>query len=156
MRRHIGFALAFSSLWFAFVATPANATVTSRASTFLFTCDGSNKTVTFNFGGFAVGSTQLVLGGELAIFENRGALQYVIMRVQGDATKQLVTVTLSDNRAQTMFPGAGIAPLGNGSASATIPATIPASGNLVVTVDGACGGTGQTQGVATIWLLSNP
>jgi hypothetical protein len=135
-------------------ATPANATISSRATNFLFACDGTNKTVTFSFPGFAVGSTQEILGGEIALFENRGLVQYVIMRIQGDPNKQIATVTLSDNKGQTLFSGEGVA--GGGIVTATIPALIPASGNLVVTVDGACGGTGNTQGLATVWLLSNP
>src|SRR5215208_5150054 len=105
MRRHLRLALGVSSLLFAFVATPANATVASRATNFLFTCDGTNKTLTLTFGGFAPGSTQNVLGGELSIFENRGLIQYVILRVQGDPTNQIATVTLSDNRGQTVLPG---------------------------------------------------
>jgi hypothetical protein len=73
MRTHLGLALGLSSLCLALVATPANATVASRATNFLFACDGTNKTTTFTFGGFAVGSTQNVLGGEIALFENRGS-----------------------------------------------------------------------------------
>jgi hypothetical protein len=146
--------LGLSVLGFAFVATPANATIASRATNFLFACDGLNKTVTFSFPGFTAGTTQNILGGEIALFENRGLVQYVIMRVQGDAQKQIATVTLSDNKGQTMFSGLGIVTAT--FVTGTVPAIIPATGNLVITVDGACGGTGQTQGLATIWLLNNP
>jgi hypothetical protein len=76
------------------------------------------------------------------------------MRVQGDPEKQIATTTLSDNKGQTIFSGEGV--IGAQIVTATIAAIIPASGNLVVTVDGACGGGGQTQGLATIWLLNNP
>ncbi|MFL4971240.1 MAG: hypothetical protein ACJ8FP_12335 [Xanthobacteraceae bacterium] len=155
MRSHMGLALGLSSLCLALVAAPANATVSSRASNYLFLCDGTNKTITLTFSGFTAGSTVNILGGELSLFENRGGVQYNIMRVQGDPTKQVVTLTLSDNRAQTMFPGVGFSP--PSFPTATIPATIPATGNLIITVDGACnGGTGQTQGLATIWLYNNP
>jgi hypothetical protein len=154
MRSHLGFALGLSSLCFALVAAPANASVSSRAANFLFPCDGTNRTVTFTFGGFAAGSTQNILGGELSIFENRGGLQYVIMRVQGDPAMQLATVTLSDNRGQTVFSGEGV--VGAALVTATMTAIIPPSGNLLVTVDGACSGGGQTQGLATLWLLIDP
>ena len=154
MRSHLGLALGLSSLCFALVAAPASATVSSRATNFLFPCDGTNRTVTFTFGGFAAGSTQNVLGAELSIFENRGGIQYVIMRVQGDPEKQIATTTLTDNKGQTIFSGEGV--VGAALVTATMTAIIPASGNLVVTVDGACSGGGQTQGLATIWLLNNP
>jgi hypothetical protein len=156
MRSHMRLTMGLSLLCLAFAATPGNATISSRSANYLFLCDGTNKTITLTFGGFAVGSTVNIVGGELSLFENRGGVQYNIMRVQGDAFKQIVTLTLSDNRAQTMFPGIGWV-VGFGNVSATVPAIIPATGNLIITVDGACnGGTGQTQGLATIWLLTPP
>src|SRR5215211_2915437 len=127
MRSQMGLALGLSSLCLALVAAPANATVSSRATNYLFLCDGTNKTVTLTFGGFTAGTTVNILGGELSLFENRGGVQYNIMRVQGDPTKQIVTLTLSDNRAETMFPGAGIAPTSDGFTTATVQATIPAT-----------------------------
>jgi hypothetical protein len=132
-----------AALCFGLAALSAAAATSSRIGSFVLACDGSNKTVTLNATGFPAGIPVLVIGGEVALFENRGGLQYVMLRIAADPQKQLVTLSSADNRVQTM--------LGDYAFNMT---SNPA-GNIPFSIDGACnGGYGQIQGLVTIWFWS--
>jgi hypothetical protein len=126
---------------FGFAVTSAQA-LESRNSNFLFPCDGTNKTVNFNAGTLGATVNRFVVGVEISLFENRGGLQYVILRAQGDPTKQLATLGFVDNRASNIF-------------TSFMALATNAAGNIPFTIDGACnGGFGQVQGNVTIWFFS--
>jgi hypothetical protein len=83
MRSRLQTVLGLAAFCFGFAATSAQA-LESRNTNFLFMCDGTNKTINFNAGTLGVSITRFVVGVELSLFENRGGLQYVILRAQGD------------------------------------------------------------------------
>ena len=152
VRRYMVAALA--ALGFAFAVVPGNAISVSRETTFLFTCDGTNKTININATGFPIGSTQLVAAAEITLFENRGGLQYIILRAQGDPNKQLLSLGSADTRAQIVYSGFVFIPPGTNT-NALISTTANAAGNVPLTIDGACnGGFGQVQGTVTVWFAS--
>ncbi len=82
-------ALGLSVLGVALTVMPADAG-SSRFTTFLIACDGTNKHVDFNAPGFPASSTQFILGGEVAVFGT--SLLYLVVRGQGDERKQVLTV----------------------------------------------------------------
>ena len=132
-------AIALSALGLGLAMMPANAG-SSRATNFLFTYDGTNKTISLNLSGFPAGSTQFILGGEVTLFENNGGLQYVILRGEGNPLKQVLSLGKTDNTARFALP-------------TFYPVTANLAGNVVVTIDGACnGGAGQIQGNMTIYF----
>jgi hypothetical protein len=104
MLTHLRTVLGISALCFGLAATAANASET-RSSTFLFTCDGTNKTTSFTVSGLGNNTTRFVQSAEVALFENRGGLQYVIVRLNADANKQLVTIAGTDNSRSNQFTG---------------------------------------------------
>ena|SRR2546423_5277436 len=140
MSSHLRTALGVSA-FVGLAATAANA-AESRNTNFLFTCDGTNKTINFvTTGGLGNSVTRLIQGAEISLFENRGGLQYVILRAQGDPNKQLLTLGGVDNSRSNQFTG-------------FIPFTTSATGTLTLTIDGACnGGFGQVQGNVTVWIF---
>src|SRR5215208_7133221 len=80
------FTVGFSALFFGFTMEPANAH-TSRSGTFLFSCKGQQASVTLKLDGFPNSSSQIVLGGEIALFENKteGASGRSAIRQEGPA-----------------------------------------------------------------------
>jgi hypothetical protein len=158
MRNSAPLVLGLSALGLGLAVSSADAGITSRVTNFLFTCDGTNKTINITATGFAANSTQGVLGAEITLFENRGGLQYVLLRAQGDPQKQVTSLGKDDSRSQVVFSGQGFVGFPPAfAASATIPATANAAGNIPFTIDGACnGGFGQVQGNVTIWFLVTP
>jgi hypothetical protein len=147
MRNHLRFIVGIVVLCFGCAVVPANA-LTSRSANFLFTCEGQNKNVKLNFGGFGAGSNQIVQGSEIALFDNktegasgRSAIQYIILRVQGDPQKQILVMGILTNHAQALFPFDGY------------QVTADGSGQILFTIDGACnGGFHQVQGLVTIFF----
>jgi hypothetical protein len=97
------FIVGLLALFFGFTMEPANA-LTSRSGTFLFSCKGQQSTVTLKFDGFPNSSSQIVLGGELALFENktegasgRSAIQYIVLRAAPD--KHILAMGILQNYA---------------------------------------------------------
>jgi hypothetical protein len=132
-----------SALGFGLAMMPANA-ATSRVNNFLFACDGTNKTINITASGFPPNSNQFILGGEVTLFENRGGLQYVILRAEGDPQKQIVSLALDENAARGPASGGGVV---------FFQVTANAAGNIRITLDGACnGGFGQIQGIVAIYF----
>lgn len=107
MLTHLRTLAGVSALCFGLAATAANASE-SRSSTFLFTCDGTNKTTNFTVSGLGNNTTRFVQSAEVALFENRGGLQYVIVRLNGDPNKQLVTMGSADNSRSNQFTVSGV------------------------------------------------
>jgi hypothetical protein len=86
-------------------------------------------------------ATRFIQGAEISLFENRGGLQYIILRAQGNPNVQLLTMGLADNRVFRDFTGFFSVP--------------NVGGTIQFTIDGACnGGTGQIQGIVTIAFFS--
>jgi hypothetical protein len=142
MSNHLRTVLGVSAFCFGLAATAANAAET-RNTNFLFTCDGTNKTITVTLANLGNSTTRFVQAAELILFENRGGLQYVILRAQGDPNKQLAILGSADSRAYNVY------------ISSLFPVTTSATGTTTVTIDGACnGGFGQVQGNVTIFFFS--
>jgi hypothetical protein len=104
------FIVGFFALFFGFTMEPANAT-SSRSSTFVLSCKGQQSILTLKLDGFPSSSNQIVLGGEIALFENktegssgRSAIQYLVLRAEGDATKHILAMGILQNYAQALFP----------------------------------------------------
>jgi hypothetical protein len=139
MRNHLRTAL-WLSAFCGLAVSSANASE-SRNTNFLFTCDGTNKTISFTASNLGNSVTRFIQGSEISLFENRGGLQYVILRAQGNPTKQLLTLGGRDNSRSDQYEG-------------FIPVTTSATGTLTFTIDGACnGGFGQVQGNVTVWFF---
>jgi hypothetical protein len=142
MWSHLRTVLGVSAFCFGLAATTANAAET-RNLNFLFACDGTNKTINFNATALGVSVNRFIQSAEVSLFENRGGLQYVILRALGDPNKQLLTLGFADNRANNLF------------ISSLVQVATNAAGNVPFTIDGACnGGTGQIQGNVTITFFS--
>jgi hypothetical protein len=140
MRNHLRTALWLSAFCCGLAASSANASE-SRNTNFLFACDGTNKTLTFTFGALGNSVTRFIQGSEISLFENRGGLQYVLLRAQSDPNKQLLTLGGRDNSRSDQYQG-------------FIQVTTSATGTVIFTIDGACnGGTGQIQGNVTVWFF---
>jgi hypothetical protein len=141
MLRHLRTVLSISAFCVGLAATAANAAET-RNGNFLFTCDGTNKTTTFTATGLGASVNRFIFGAEITLFENRGGLQYVILRAQGDPTKQLLSLGAADDsrsRDYTTF----------------FTVTTNAAGSVIFTIDGACnGGFGQVQGNFSILFFT--
>jgi hypothetical protein len=128
-----------SSFLLCLAVMPANAG-SSRSANFLFTCDGTNKTIFLNLGGFPANTAQFILGGEVTLFENRGGLQYVILRGQGDPQKQVLSLSRTDDTGRIALP-------------TFYQVAANAAGVVTVTIDGTCnGGFGQVQGNVTVYF----
>src|SRR5215208_271010 len=91
------------ALFFGFTMEPANAH-TSRSGTFLFSCKGQQASVTLKLDGFPNSSSQIILGGEIALFENktegasgRSAIQYIVLRAEGDPNKHILAMGILQN-----------------------------------------------------------
>jgi len=158
MRNRAPLVLGLAAFGLGLAVSSADAGITSRVTNFLFTCDGTNKTINLNATGFAANSTQGVLGAEITLFENRGGLQYILLRAQGDPQKQITSLGKDDTRGQVVFSGLGVVGFPpTTTVSASIPATANAAGTIPFTIDGACnGGFGQVQGNVTVWFLVTP
>jgi hypothetical protein len=112
----------------------------SRSTNFLFTCDGSNKTINVNVGGFPAASNQFPLGAEVTLFENNGGLQYILLRAEGDPNKQILSLGKTESAVRFAMPS-------------FYTTTASAAGVVRFTIDGACnGGFGQVQGNVTIYF----
>ena len=132
-----------SALGLGLAMMPANA-ATSRVTTFLFSCDGTNKTINITTSGFPPNTNQFILGGEVTLFENRGGLQYLIVRAEGDPQKQIVSLAHNENAARGPASGGGVV---------FFQVTANAAGNVLIRLDGACsGGFGQIQGNVAIYF----
>jgi hypothetical protein len=139
MLRHLRTVLGVSAFCFGLAATAANASE-SRNTNFLFTCDGTNKTINFT-SGLGNNVTRLIQGAEISLFENRGGLQYVILRAGSDPNKQLLTLGGVDNSRSNQFTG-------------FLQVLTSATGTVTFSIDGACnGGFGQVQGNVTVWFF---
>jgi hypothetical protein len=134
MLRHLRTVLGVSAFCFGLAATSATA-AESRVGNFLFTCDGSNKTINFTAANLGNNVTRFVQGADISLFENRGGLQYIILKAQNDPTKTLLTLGFSDNSRSRDYT------------FSVFPVTTSATGTVTFTIDGACnGGFGQIQG----------
>jgi hypothetical protein len=151
MWRHRPWTVLASSLVCCGLAVTSVNASESRNTNFLFACDGQNKTVTFTASNLGNNVTRFIQGAEISLFENRSAitngvellaLQYILLRAQGDPTKQLLTLGSREPGARNQFTG-------------FIQVTTSATGTVNFTIDGACnGGFGQIQGNLTIWFFS--
>ena len=134
--------LGVSAFCFGLAATTAN-TAESRNGNFLFTCDGTNKTTTFTATGLGVSIARFIQGAEVTLFENRGGLQYVILRAQADPNKQLLSLGAADNSRSRDYT------------SSLFQVNTNAAGSVTFTIDGACnGGFGQVQGNFSILFFT--
>jgi len=150
MWSRLGTFLASSALSIGVAVTSVNASE-SRNTNFLFTCDGQNKTITFTASNLGNNANRFIQGAEISLFENQErvvgninllALQYILLRAQGDPNKQLLTLGSRDPSARNQFTG-------------FIQVTTSATGTVNFTIDGACnGGFGQVQGNVTVWFFS--
>jgi len=137
---HLRTVLCVSALSFGLAATAANASET-RNTNFLFACDGTNKTITFSATGLGNAASRFIQGAEISLFENHGGLQYIILRAQGNANFQLLTMSTADNRVFRDFTGFFSVP--------------NVGGTIQFTIDGVCNsGAGQIQGVVTVAFFS--
>ena len=134
--------LGMSALCVGLAATTANAAET-RNGNFLFTCDGTNKTTTFTASGLGNSVNRFIQGAEVTLFENRGGLQYIILRAQADPNKQLLSLGSADNSRSRDYN------------FSTFVVLTSATGTVTFTIDGACnGGFGQVQGNFSIIFFS--
>jgi len=146
------FAPALFALLFGFTMEPANA-LTSRSGNFAFSCKGLQDNVVIKFSGFPANSSQTVLGGEIALFENktegdsgRSATQYIVLFAESSPTKEILALGILQNYAKTLFPLEGYQVTTNGA------------GETFVTIAGACnqGFSQQVQGIVTIYFKTTP
>jgi len=157
MMIHVRSILGVSVFCVALGVAPASASTISRVANFLFQCDGTNKTVTMNATGFLPGVAQFIVGAEVTLFENRGGVQYILLRANGDSSKQILSLGINQDRAQVIFPTQlgpfpGFNTLLSG-AIVTLPAN--ASGIVPLQIDGVCtGGFGQVQGNVIVWFAA--
>jgi hypothetical protein len=122
---------------------------TSRLSNFLFPCNGQIQTTSFNFGALPPNTDLLIVATELVLFENQGGLQFVLLSVNGDRTRQLATMGLPATARQA----GGGDHVFNQSPYGLASATTDGTGQVRIQVDGACnGGFGNLQGTATVWF----
>jgi len=132
--------LGMSALCLGFAVGSAQA-AESRTSNFSFSCDGTNKHVVFTTtGGLGNSVTRLIQGAAVALFQNSGGLQYILMTAN-DANKTLLNMGIGANNASNQFTG-------------FLPVTTSATGTVDITIDGACNpGAGIVQGNAIVWFF---
>ena len=129
--------LGLSGLAVALAVMPADAG-SSRFTTFLIACDGSNKHVDVNAAGFPASTTQFILGGEATVFGP--SLLYMVVRGEGDEQKQVLTVGPGGTRVGASLP-------------TFYSVSSNASGNVLITIDSACTpGSGSVQALVTIFF----
>ena len=122
---------------------------TSRVSNFLFPCNGQAQTTSFNFTALPPNADLLIVATELVLFENQGGLQFVLLSVNGDTSKQLANMGLPASARKSGGGGHIFNASEHGLASATTDGT----GQVRIQVAGACsGGFGNLQGTATVWF----
>jgi hypothetical protein len=141
------FVVGFLALFFGFTMEPANA-LTSRSTTFVVSCKGQQSILTLKLDGFPNSSSQIVLGGEIALFENktegasgRSAIQYIVLRA--DPNKHILAMGILQNYAQALFPFDGY------------QVTADAQGKISFTILGECNqGFSQQEiaGIVTIFF----
>jgi hypothetical protein len=141
--------LGLATVCSALAVMPANA-VSTRIANFLFQCNGQSQTTSFNFGALPPNTNLLIVATELVLFENQGGLQFVLLSVNGDRTRQLATMGLPATARQA----GGGDHVFNQSPYGLASATTNATGQVRIQVDGACnGGFGNLQGTATVWFV---
>jgi hypothetical protein len=149
MLRNARAVLGLATVCSALAVMPANA-VSTRISNFLFPCNGQNQATSFTFGSLPANANLLIVAAELVLFENRGGLQYVLLSVNGDRTKQLANMGLPASAGQA----GGGDHVFNQSPYGLASATTDGAGQVRIQVDGACnGGFGNLQGTATVWFI---
>jgi hypothetical protein len=138
------FIVGLLALFFGFAMEPVNAT-SSRSATFMLSCKGQQSILTLKLDGFPNGSSQIVLGGEIALFENktegssgRSAIQYIVLRAEGDPTKHILALGILQNYAQALFPFDGY------------QVTADAQGKIPFTIVGECNQGFSQQGIGGI------
>ncbi len=131
--------LGLSALCIGLAVTPANAG-SARSANISFACDGTNKHIDLNLGGFPASSTQFILGGEIIIFENHGGLQYIILRGEANSNKHVLGIGTGGADTRIAMP-------------TFYQVTATAAGNVLVGIDGACNpGFGQIQALVSIYF----
>lgn len=141
--------LGVAAVWLGLTVMPANA-VQTRIFNFLFACDGTNKSVPLTATTLPASTTLLIVATELVLFENQGALQYVLVAPNGDRTKQLANMGLPPSARQS----GGGDHVFNQSPYGLASVTSNAAGNVSIAIDGACNpGFGQVQGTVTMWFV---
>src|SRR5262245_17190949 len=133
-------ALAMSAVCFGMTLGLANASET-RQSNFLIPCDGTNKTVVFNFTGLGT-ATRFVQSAEVSLFENPSASQYVLVGATSSAGLTDMLATLGRGVVSRSNQYQGFYPL------------TPNGGSITFSVSGSCIGAGQVQGTVVIGFFS--
>ena len=91
-------------------------------------------------GGLGNNVTRLIQGAAVALFQNSGGLQYILMTAN-DANKTLLNMGLGANNASNQFTG-------------FLQVQTSATGTVDITIDGACNpGAGIVQGNAIVWFF---
>jgi len=139
MNARIPAILGISALCLGIAMVPAKA-AESRTSNFSFTCDGTNQHLTLTASGLGNSTTRFIQGSAIALFQNSGGLQYILLTAN-DVQKLLLNMGIGKNSASEQYQG-------------FIPVTTSATGTVTISVDGACNpGAGQIQGNAIVWFF---
>ena len=145
MFKNLRVILGLSALWLGVAAIPAIGAVSKIGNTGItdLPCTGLNVTSIVTLSGFPASSSQNIFAAEIFLFENRGGLQYIFVRVGGDPTKELVGMGLgAESRAFNRL-----------SEFTPIPVTANAAGQIFVAVDAACAAPGtRLQATVTVWF----
>ena len=142
MRSRVFLILALSVLGLAVAVTPAHA-LTSRVTFSSIACDGANKHVDFVPTGLGASINRFIVGVEASVIDaTRAALLYMVVRAQGDETKQVLSLGSGSRHESVQLQNFMLAPTN-------------ALGQIPFTIDAACSpGTGAIQGVVTVYFFS--
>jgi hypothetical protein len=132
-----------STLYLGLAVTGADAQTGTETRIFLFViqCDGQQKTLNFTASGLGANTNKFAGAAEISIIDNPGALHFIIVDLNGDATKVLMTMGVGET---------------HGFKPNFIPVTTNNSGAVVVSLLGACSTGGQTQGFLTVLFFPAP
>ena len=141
MLRRVQKALAMSAVCFGMTLSLANASET-RQSSFVIPCDGTNRTVILTFGNLGTASTRFVQSAEVSLFENPGALGYLMLGATNSAGLTDVFATLGTGEVSRTNQYTGFYSLPN------------SAGNITFSISASCVGGGQVQGLVVIGFFS--
>ena len=113
----------------------------SRVVVFSIACDGTSKHVEFSASRATTNATQFIQGAEATVLDTRGALRGLVVKLQDDDTKELISVGPGETQARTDYTG-------------FIQVAVNAAGKVPISIDATCTPGAPLQGVVSVLFFS--